>query len=65
MNKEMLRVEDLAVRLKVPVSQIYRQAELGRLPCVRIGRYLRFPWPDILVHLSGGIFGGKEDESEN
>lgn len=61
---ELLRVEELAERLGVPKSQVYRQVELGRWPVVRVGRYFRFPWPDILKHLSDGAFGHEEDHDE-
>ncbi len=59
---ELLRVEELAERLGVPKSQVYRQVELGKWPVVRVGRYLRFPWPDILEHLSDGAFPAKREE---
>jgi len=60
---EMLDVKELAQRLNVPRSQVYRLAELGKLPVVRVGKYLRFPWPEILRHLSGGVFGEEDDGS--
>lgn len=53
---ELVDAEELAKRLSVPRSQVYRQVELGRWPVVKVGRYYRFPWPAILEHLSGGAF---------
>lgn len=57
---ELLKVEELAERLGVNKSQIYRQTELGRLPVVKIGRYFRYPWPQIIEHLSNGAFASEE-----
>ena len=45
MNNELLTVEELADRLKVPASWIYRQTRSrgrNRLPHLKIGKYLRF-----------------------
>lgn len=53
---EMIDVPELARRLGVAKSQIYRKAKNGEIPSIRIGRYYRFPWPEILIHLSNGIF---------
>lgn len=58
---ELLKVEELAERLQVAKSQIYRQTELGRLPVVRVGRFFRYPWPEIVEHLSDGAFAVKKD----
>lgn len=57
---EMLVIEEAAKRLNVKRSQLYRQIELGRFPHVRVGRYIRIPWPDVLEYLSQGAFGGQE-----
>jgi len=62
---EMLDVNELAKRLGVPRSQVYRQVELGRWPVVRVGRYYRFPWPGILEHLSNGAFRFEEEASDD
>lgn len=58
---QMLDAKELARRLGVPVSQVYRQVELRRWPVVKAGRYLRFPWPEILEHLSEGGFTFREE----
>lgn len=34
--------EAVAELFNVPVSQVYEQARQGRLPCVRLGKYVRF-----------------------
>jgi excisionase family DNA binding protein len=51
---EMIDAKELAARLGVRRAHIYRLVELGKLPAYKVGRYLRFPWPDILDHLSCG-----------
>jgi hypothetical protein len=51
--KDILTVAELAKRLKVPISWIYEKTRpRGRfsgtpLPCMRVGKYLRFSWPDV------------------
>jgi hypothetical protein len=50
---DILTPAQLAARLQVRVSWIYEKSRLrGQqsahpLPCLRIGRYLRFSWPDV------------------
>lgn len=40
--ERMLTVAELAVRLGTSAPTVYRLAKLGRIPCVRVGRQLRF-----------------------
>ncbi len=45
MDQELLTVDELAARLKVPRSWIYQRTRLrgpDRLPHVKLGKYLRF-----------------------
>jgi hypothetical protein len=42
---DILTPEQLAERLQVAVSWIYKHTD--RLPVLRCGRYLRFSWPDV------------------
>lgn len=45
-NPEPLwKVQDVARFLSMSSSWVYKEAEAGRLPCVRIGAALRF-WPE-------------------
>jgi len=39
---ELLTSEELADRLKVPLSWVYEQSRLGNIPTHRLGRYIRF-----------------------
>lgn len=38
----LLTAEQVAARWQVPKSQVYRLAREGRVPVVRLGRYMRF-----------------------
>lgn len=40
--RRLLKVEEVAEALNVPISWVYKKAEQGILPCIRVGRYLRF-----------------------
>lgn len=46
--KELLEPEELAARLKVPVSWVYEQSRQGNIPTHRIGRYVRFDLAEVL-----------------
>lgn len=41
-NGGLFTPDELAERWSVPKSQVYRLAREGKLPAVRIGRYVRF-----------------------
>ena len=44
----LLTTEELAARLKVPVTWVYEQSRQGNIPTHRIGRYLRFDVAEVL-----------------
>jgi len=47
----------LAEYLDVPESWVYEQARLGKLPCEKLGRYVRFRLADVeaaLTRINGG-----------
>jgi excisionase family DNA binding protein len=44
----LLTAEELAVRLKVPVSWVYEQSRQGNIPTHRLGKYLRFELTEVL-----------------
>ena len=46
--KELLEPEELAVRLKVPLSWVYEQSRQGGIPTHRVGRYIRFYLREVL-----------------
>ncbi len=53
-SEELLTVHEVADLLRVPVSWVYdhtRSDYRDRLPCVKVGKYLRFFAADILDYL--------------
>ena len=46
---ELLTPEELATKLKVPVSWCYEQSRQGNIPTHRIGRYIRFDLQEVLA----------------
>ena len=47
-RKPLLLPEELAERLKVPLSWVYEQSRQGNIPTHRIGRYIRFDLAEVL-----------------
>jgi excisionase family DNA binding protein len=45
----LLTPEELADRLKVPVSWCYEQSRQGKIPTHHIGRYIRFDLAEVLA----------------
>lgn len=45
---ELLTPEQLAERIKVPISWVYEQSRQGNIPTHRIGRYIRFDVAEVL-----------------
>ena len=41
---DILTPTELAERLKVPLSWVYKQSAKGSIPVMRCGNYLRFDW---------------------
>ena len=54
--ERLLTVSDVAAMLKVPVSWVYehtRPEYQNPLPCLKLGKYLRFSASDIADYLAG------------
>ena len=51
--EELITVQELAKRLKVPVSWVYQRTRLGQeaIPHVKIGKYVRFNWEEVVDFL--------------
>jgi excisionase family DNA binding protein len=47
---ELLTPEQIADRLKVPVSWVYEQSRQGKIPTHRLGRYIRFDLAAVLAN---------------
>ena len=48
---DILTPQELAQRLKVPLSWIYKKSAANGMPVLRCGHYLRFSWPDVCAWL--------------
>ena len=54
MEQNLLNVEELADKLKVPKSWIYgqtRECDVEAIPRVKVGKYLRFRLEDVMKWL--------------
>jgi len=59
--RDVLTPVELARRLKVGVGWVYEKSrargkhnkKTGPLPALRMGRYLRFYWPDVVAWMRG------------
>jgi excisionase family DNA binding protein len=49
--RELMGPEELAKRLKVPLSWVYEQSRQNLIPTHRIGRYIRFDLNEVLDSL--------------
>ena len=47
-QNELLEPEELALKLKVPISWVYEQSRQGNIPTHRIGRYIRFHLREVI-----------------
>ena len=56
-DSELLGPDELAKRLKVPVSWVYEQSRTGKIPTVRVGKYVRFKLNEVLKSQIGGSNG--------
>jgi excisionase family DNA binding protein len=43
----LLDAAEVAERLSVPKTWVLDSARAGAMPCVRLGRYVRFAWTDV------------------
>ena len=46
---QLVGVEEMAGILGVPVSWLYQRTRLNAIPCVRIGKYVRFKPEEVLA----------------
>lgn len=52
-REALVDVAGLAKYLGVKVSWVYGKVATGELPCIRVGRYLRFRVSDVLAWMEG------------
>jgi hypothetical protein len=58
---KLIRAEALAEAWEIPVQSIYEKARQGLIPCVRVGRSIRFQ-PEVLEQFVNDGGQGLEDE---
>lgn len=62
----LLNAEAVAERLSVPKTWVYRAGREGIIPCVRMGRYMRFRREDVERFIaSGGIEDDGQGDSDD
>lgn len=54
---DILTPQELAERLKVPISWIYKKSAANGMPVLRCGHYLRFVWPEVCAWMRNGKGG--------
>ena len=47
-----MTAEEVAERLSVPVSWLRAETRAGRMPHLRLGRYVRYDWPAVVEWLA-------------
>lgn len=52
-GRELLTPDELADRLKVPVTWVYEQSRKGIIPTHKIGRYIRFDLQEVIDSQKG------------
>jgi excisionase family DNA binding protein len=50
-SDRLLTAAEIAERLNVPESWVRQEARADRMPHIRLGRYVRFDWPAVVVWL--------------
>jgi excisionase family DNA binding protein len=57
---ELIKVKELAGKLKVSSGKVYRLANENKIPCVKIGKSFRFDYDAVIKRLQGA-----NDETAN
>ena len=52
-NNELLTIKEFAKIVKIAPKTLYRLASDGKIPCIRIGRNIRFS-PDMIAQMTQG-----------
>ena len=48
-GKHLLTAGELADHLRMPISWVYEQSRLGKIPTHKLGRYIRFDLHEVLA----------------
>ncbi len=57
---ELIKVKDLARMLRISSGKVYRLANEGKIPCVKIDKSFRFDYDAVIKRLQGA-----NDETAN
>jgi len=57
----LLKAQEVSEQTSIPLSRIYELAREGSLPCVRMGRAMRFSAPAVLEWIENGGTGPESD----
>ena len=52
---KLIDVREMARILNVPVSWLYERTRVGTIPCVRIGKYVRFDPQEVMAFFRGQV----------
>ena len=55
---QVLTIEEAAEFLRIPVSSMYRLAQLGKVPATKVGRHWRFYRPALVDWIAHGAARG-------
>lgn len=55
----LLKPDEAAILLSVKTSWIYEAVRAGALPCLRVGRHIRFTRPMLEEWLATRAYGGR------
>jgi excisionase family DNA binding protein len=50
--ERLLTAKEVGERLSVPETWVRQESREGRMPCLRLGRYVRFDWPAVVEWLA-------------
>ena len=53
-NQRLADIDEAAKVLNVPRSWLYERTRKNAVPCVRIGKYVRFDWDQLLAWARSG-----------
>ena len=57
-SARLVDVRELAQMLHVPVSWLYERTRLDKIPCVRLGKYLRFNPEEVMAFFRANKVNG-------
>ena len=60
MSGRLVDATEIATRLSVPKSWVLESARSGAMPCIRLGRYVRFNEADVDAWLESCKSGGRQ-----